>query len=222
MEKYILIIAGGRGKRIGGDVPKQFIEIAGRPLLMWTFEAFEFLKLEAKFVLVLNSDLIGLWKHLCRQYSFNIPHKVVEGGPKRFHSVKRGLNLIPGNSLVAIHDAVRPLVSKQTIQNCFTIANRKGNAVPAILVNESMRKIDGPLNQHVERNDYRLIQTPQTFISDKIKKAYQQNYHERFTDDATVFESAGESIQLVEGNRQNLKITYKEDLLYASKLLKLP
>ena len=219
MEKYILIVAGGKGLRLQSDVPKQFIEINGRPLLMWSFDAFKFLISKAYFVLVLNNDLIGQWKHLCVIHDFNIQHKIVEGGPKRYHSVKNGLNLIPNNALVAIHDAARPLVSEGTIRECFTIAQRKGNAIPAISINESLRETDGSLNRHVDRNKYKLVQTPQAFFSDKIKRAYLQNYHEHFTDDASVLESTGEPIQLVEGNRQNIKITTEEDLLYASAVL---
>jgi len=222
MEKYILIVAGGKGLRLQSNVPKQLVEIKGRPLLMWTFNAFRFLANEAHFVLVLDGDLIGQWKNLCRIHDFNIPHKIVEGGPKRFHSVKSGLNLIPNNALVAIHDAARPLVSEVTIRSCFSIAQRKGNAIPAITINESIRETDGSLNRHVDRNKYKLVQTPQTFYSDKIKRAYLQSYHEHFTDDASVLENTGEPIQLIEGNRQNIKITTEEDLLYASSILNLP
>lgn len=221
MDKYILIVAGGKGLRFESDLPKQLVEVNGKPLLMWSFDAFKFLKKTAQFVLVLNGDLIGQWKHLCVKHNFNIPHQIVEGGPKRFHSVKNGLNLVPNSVLVAIHDAVRPLVSERTIIDCFSVAYRKGNAVPAIVVNESLRETDGPLNHPVNRDKYKVVQTPQTFHSDKIKKAYQQSYREHFTDDATVLESTGEIIHLVEGNRENIKITNNSDLLFAESILKL-
>jgi 2-C-methyl-D-erythritol 4-phosphate cytidylyltransferase len=219
MDKYILIVAGGKGSRLHSEMPKQLIDINGLPLLMWTFKAFEFLKNQAHFVLVLNPDLIGPWKSFCQSHQFEIHHEIVEGGPKRFHSVKNGLNLIPDNALVAIHDAARPLVQRGLINEGFTVALRKGNAVPAIAVQDSMRMADGSVNQPVDRNKYRIIQTPQTFHAGKIKKAYFQSYDERFTDDASVFESTGEPIQLIEGDRLNIKITTSEDLLFASALL---
>jgi len=219
MDKYILIVAGGKGTRFSNDQPKQLIDINGIPLLIWTFKTFEFLKNQAHFVLVLNTDLIGLWKELCYMYKFNIKHKIVEGGPKRFHSVKNGLNLVPNNSLVAIHDGARPIVSKRVIQEGFLVAGRKGNAVPAIPVTESMRETDGSINGPVDRNKFRIIQTPQIFNAQKIKKAYNQSYDERFTDDATVFESLGETIQLIEGDKKNIKITTEEDLYFASSFL---
>lgn len=222
MDKYILIVAGGKGTRLQSDTPKQLIEINGRPLLMWTFDAFNFIKNTAHFILVLNSELIGHWKRLCHLHGFNTPHQIVEGGPKRFHSVKNGLSHIPNNVLVAIHDAARPLVSESTVYNCFSIAQRKGNGIPAIAVNESLRHTDGPLNRPVDRSKYKLVQTPQVFQADKIKNAYQQVYNERFTDDATVLESTGEQIHLTEGNRENIKITTREDLLFAENVLKLP
>lgn len=219
MEKYILIVAGGKGSRLDIDQPKQLIDINGLPLLMWTFRAFEFLKNQAHFILVLNADLIGFWRELCHMHHFDFKHKVVEGGPKRFHSVKNGLNLVPENALVAIHDAVRPIVTESIIREAFLVAARKGNAVPAIAVTESLRETDGSINRPVDRNKYRIVQTPQTFIAGKIKKAYHQSYDERFTDDATVLESTGETIQLIEGNRNNIKITTEEDLRYISALL---
>lgn len=220
MEKYILIVAGGKGVRMDSDEPKQLAVINGKPLLMWTFEAFNFLKNTANFVLVLNSNLIGSWNHLCQVNQFNFRHEIVEGGPKRFHSVKNGLHFVPDNSLVAIHDAVRPLVSKKVINACFSIAERKGNAIPAVAVNDSIRETDASINWSVNRNNYKIIQTPQTFKSDNIKRAYLQTYHEKFTDDASVLESAGGKIQLVDGDPENIKITTTNDLIFTSALLK--
>jgi len=202
------------------EMPKQLIDINGLPLLMWTFKSFEFLKNQAHFVLVLNTEIIGLWKSLCQSHQFEIHHEIIEGGPKRFHSVKNGLKLIPDNALVAIHDAVRPLVPRGIINEGFTVAMRKGNAIPAIPIQDSIRKTDGSVNQPVDRNKYRIIQTPQIFHAAKIKKAYFQSYDERFTDDASVFESTGEQIQLIEGDKLNIKITTPEDLLFASALLR--
>jgi 2-C-methyl-D-erythritol 4-phosphate cytidylyltransferase len=219
MEKYILLVAGGKGSRFNSDQPKQLIDINGIPLLIWTFKAFEFLKNHAHFVLVLHTDLIGLWKELCYLHNFDLKHTVVEGGPKRFHSVKNGLKLIPDNSLVTIHDAVRPIVSRTMIKEGFLVSGRKGNAVPAIPITESIRETDGSINRPVDRNKYRIIQTPQTFYAQKIKMAYNQSYDERFTDDATVLESLGEPIQLIEGDKKNIKITTEEELHFVTALL---
>lgn len=218
MEKFFLIVAGGKGLRMNIDEPKQFVEINGKPLLMRTFEAFIFYKDTAKFVLVLNPDLIGRWKHLCQLHQFNFKHEIVEGGPKRFHSVKNGLRNIPDDTLVAIHDANRPFVSDQVINFGFAIAERKGNAIPAVVINESVRQIDGSINWSVNRNNYKLIQTPQFFKSNEIKQAYLQAYHEKYTDDASVLESGGNKIQLIDGNPENIKITEPGDLIYASAL----
>lgn len=218
MEKYILIVAGGKGLRMNMDEPKQFVEINGKPLLMRTFEAFGYYKNMAKFVLVLHPDFIGRWKHLCQLHQFNFRHEIVEGGPKRFHSVKNGLRHIPDEVLVAIHDANRPFVSEQVIKLGFAVAERKGNAIPAAMIGESIREIDASINWSVNRNNYKIIQTPQIFISNGIKRAYLQAYHETFTDDASVLESAGDKIQLIDGNPENIKITNLTDLFYATAL----
>jgi 2-C-methyl-D-erythritol 4-phosphate cytidylyltransferase len=221
MQPYILITAGGKGKRMESGLPKQFIPISGKPVLMHTFNAFSFLFNTAEFILVLHEDLIGAWKKICIQHDFTISHRIVEGGPKRFHSVKSGLNHVPAGSLVAIHDAVRPLVSEKTIKYCFSVAGKKGNAVPAIPISESMREVDGALNHSVDRDNYKIIQTPQVFHSSLIRKAYQQAYDGRFTDDASVLESIGETIHLVEGNKENIKITDPVDLAVAEKMLQI-
>jgi len=219
MDKYILLVAGGKGSRVGGP-PKQFEILLGFPLLMHTFHAFDFLSNTAKFILVLPEDKVGYWNQLCQKYDFQISHQVISGGPKRFYSVKRGLGLVPDNAVVAIHDGVRPLVSADTINRCFEIALKKGNAIPAISVRESVRETDGPLNKLFDRNKLKIVQTPQVFYSSLIKKAYHQNYREYFTDDASVLESTGEVIHLVEGNDENIKITGPADLIIAEALLK--
>ena len=219
MEHYILIVAAGKGQRIGGK-PKQFTELSGLPILMHTLHAFDFPGHRAKFVLVLSENDIAHWKELCFQYDFTIPHQIISGGPKRFYSVKRGLSLVPDEVLVAIHDGVRPLVSVDTIQRTFNMAQRKGSAIPAVPVNESVRETDGSLNKPVDRRKLRIIQTPQVFYSSLIKKAYHQNYRDSFTDDASVLESTGQPIYLVEGNPENIKITTPADLIMTEALLK--
>jgi len=219
MKKYVIIVAGGKGKRMGTEQPKQFLEVGALPLLMRTFYAFSFLSETVEFILVLPADATDYWKKLCKTHNFTIPHQITESGPKRFHSVKSGLKLVPDNALVAIHDAVRPFVSKQVIAACFTMAARKGNAVPVIPVNESLREFSGSLNKTIDRNKLRLVQTPQVFYSSEIKRAYQQTYNETFTDDATVLERMGVQIHLVEGNPENIKITSPTDLLFAQAMI---
>lgn len=219
MQQYVLIVAGGKGERMKSAVPKQFIELQGKPMLMRTFEAFLNAAVHREFVIVLPGDYISEWKNLCQFHDFQIKHQIVESGPKRFHSVKSGLNLVPDNVLVAIHDAARPFVSKETIQRCFYTASRKGNAVPAVNFTESVREVSGALNKIVDRNHLKIIQTPQVFNSLQIKNAYKQNFRETFTDDANVLESAGFQINLVEGNPENIKITYPSDVEFAEFLL---
>lgn len=218
MKHYVLIVAGGKGERINSIVPKQFIEINGKPLLMRTLEAFVNETTNPEFILVLPREQIAEWKKLCQIHQFQIDPKIAEGGPKRFHSVKSGLKLVPENVLVAIHDANRPFVSKETVRRCFEMASRKGNAVPVINFTESVREVSGVMNKVVNRSRLRIIQTPQVFLSNHIKKAYQQNFSEEFTDDACVLEKAGFQINLVEGNIENRKITYQADLIYAEHL----
>jgi 2-C-methyl-D-erythritol 4-phosphate cytidylyltransferase len=219
MKQYVLIVAGGKGERMQTSIPKQFIEINGKPMLMHTMEAFLNDATNPDFIIALPRELIVEWKKLCQLHHFKITHQIAEGGPKRFHSVKSGLKLVPDNALVAIHDAARPFVSKDTIQRCFEMASRKGNAAPVVPFNESVREVSGVLNKVVDRPNLRIVQTPQAFHSSLIKNAYKQNYSEEFTDDASVLEKAGYQINLVEGNVENLKITFPADIPLAEFLL---
>ena len=211
MEKYLLVVAGGFGSRFSSEIPKQFTDLNGIPVLMHTINAFLFLD-NLHIVLILPSQFIEVWEKLCTQHDFDVVHQIVEGGPKRFHSVKSGLKLVPDDYLVAIHDGVRPLVSKNTILQCFDMATRKGNGIPSMPIQESVRSSDGILNKPIDRKNIFIIQTPQVFHSTLIKKAYRQNYDESFLDDATVLESYGEQIYLTEGNKENIKITDNLDL----------
>lgn len=215
MKKFALIVAGGSGSRMNSNIPKQFIEINRRPVLMHTFDAFFNFDPNLEFILVLPKDQLTLWKSICEKHSFQFKHKIAFGGKTRFNSVKNGLEQISGEGIVFIHDGVRPLVSVQTLKNCFEIAVEKGNALPVITVSESVRVIEGTENRAVDRTKYFLVQTPQTFQTGIIQNAYKQSENEMFTDDASVLESTGESIHLVEGNRENIKITYPEDLILA-------
>jgi 2-C-methyl-D-erythritol 4-phosphate cytidylyltransferase len=220
MNKYAIIVAGGKGIRMNSDLPKQFIELNGLPLLMHTFNAFHSFDSTIQYILVLPEHNIPVWKELCIKYNFNTEHKITIGGETRFHSVKNGLSLIWDEGIVFIHDGVRPLVSSATISNCYETALEKGNALPVISQSESLREIRDNSNISVDRSRYFSVQTPQTFRVSLIKNAYEQPYSEHFTDDATVLESKGYAINIVEGNRQNIKITYPEDIIIAEALLK--
>jgi len=220
VRKFALIVAGGSGSRMNSRVPKQFHLIKGKPLLMHTFDAFLKSDPDFEFVLVLPGNQITRWKELCNKYRFSRNHTIAGGGETRFQSVKNGLKKIQDEGIVFIHDGVRPLVSAQTIQNCFKTALEKGNALPVIPPAESVREIFDGENRAVNRERFLLVQTPQTFRVSLIKKAYSRHFSEKFTDDASVLESAGEKIHLVEGNRENIKITYPGDLTIAEAFLK--
>lgn len=219
MKKFALIVAGGSGSRMGNEIPKQFMEMAGKPVLMHTIEAFLAYDPEIEIVLVLPAHHFGLWEELCRRYRFNHIHRLGKGGQYRFDSVANGLKMIEGEGLVFIHDGVRPLVSRATLQRCCDLAAEKGNAIPAVKVVESIRWEEGNLNKPIDRNKVWLIQTPQTFRVSLIREAYRQEFREEFTDDASVMESLGYRIYLTEGNRENIKITWPVDLLWAETLL---
>ncbi len=219
MELFIIIVAGGKGERMKSRLPKQFIEIAGKPVVIHTFEAFKKYYNKARFILVLPEMEIGRWKHIKYHYDFTLPHQLVEGGPTRFHSVKNGLLHVPAGSLVLIHDAARPLVSETTVSNCIRTASIHGNAVPVVPVTESVRSIEKGISKAEPREKLFRVQTPQAFKSDLIKKAYDVVYHDRFTDDASVLEAMGHQIFTVEGNPENIKITLPADLGFAEFLL---
>jgi 2-C-methyl-D-erythritol 4-phosphate cytidylyltransferase len=220
LKKYSIIVAGGSGTRMGTEIPKQFIEINGMPVIMHTINAFYNFDNNIEIIIVLPSKFIDYWKKLCVQYKFNIEHKIADGGPARFHSVKSGLNAIKdNNSIVAIHDSVRPLVSKKVIESAFYNAEIYGNAIPVIKINESIREKDGFINRPANRENFYIVQTPQCFKTEIIKKAYTQNYNDLFTDDASVIESIGETIHLIEGNPENIKITTPVDLIFAKAII---
>ncbi len=222
MQKYILIVAGGKGNRFKSDIPKQFIKLLDFPILMHTINAFYNYDNSIEIIVVLPEEQIEYWKNLCQTYHFGINHTLVKGGEFRFHSVKNGLAMVKPGGLVGIHDGVRPLIDKDTIRKCFEMAKKEGNAIPVIDLVDSVREInpDGS-SLMVDRSKYRLIQTPQVFKTELILKAFEQAFTPSFTDDASVLESIyPNSIKLVYGNRQNLKITTAEDLIYAEAILK--
>lgn len=216
MKKYIIIVAGGKGLRMGGEIPKQFLPIGGKPVLMRTMEAFHAYDAEIQIVLVLPVAQQAYWKELCDQYAFTLPYRLADGGETRFHSVKNGLDTIPTDeeALVGVHDGVRPFVSAEVIARCYAEAARVGAVVPVTDVVETVRHLeDGGGSTTVSRDEYKLVQTPQVFSLALLKQAYAQPYVPAFTDDASVVEALGHEVTLVQGNRENIKITTPFDLV---------
>lgn len=201
-------------------IPKQFIELQGKPILMHTLQKFFDALPAAILIVVLAKEYEDTWKTLCKQHQFSIVHTLTTGGATRYESVKNGLELVPDAAVVGIHDAARPLVSTATIVKAFEEAELMGNASPAIPLTDSIRRVKGKENTAVDRNQYTIVQTPQCFQSHLIKKAFLKPYQTDFTDDATVLEAFGEKIHLIEGNRENIKITTSQDLIIAEALLK--
>lgn len=215
-KNHVIIVAGGTGSRMRSDIPKQFLKIKGTPIIVLSLQQFFLFDPMIGVVIAVHKDYEKHLSGLIKKYFPEKKIKVVLGGETRFHSVKNALETITEvNAVVGIHDAARPFVSVEVIKNCFSIAAKKGNAIPAITLSESVRKVSKSKNQAVNRNDYKVIQTPQCFRSGLIKKAFEKRYSPKFTDDATVLESIGERINLVEGNFENIKITNPNDLIIA-------
>lgn len=222
MSHYAIIVAGGSGERMGTGVPKQFLFIGGRPIVMHTLDAFARHDPSIQLILVLPFEQVGYWEELCKECDFRINHKVRYGGKTRFDSVKNGLSEIPPdeNSLIAVHDGVRPFVSKETLDRCFEKAAEKGSAIPVIDINESVRMIEEAGNKHINRDQLKKIQTPQVFRTKLLLEAYNLPYDASFTDSASVVEKLGETIYLVKGDIENIKITTPFDLKVAEAILK--
>lgn len=220
-KEYAVIVAGGKGTRIKSHVPKQFLELDGLPVLMHTINAFFRYSAEIIVILVLPEGDFETWKALCLRHGFS-KHSLIlqKGGDTRFQSVKKGLEKIEGEGLVAIHDGVRPLASEDIIGASFRLAAVHKSAVAAVRLKESIRIVDQDTTKAVDRSRFRLIQTPQTFDVHLIKKAYEMREDSTLTDDASVAERAGHTISLFEGSYENLKITTEEDLVIAEALLK--
>ena len=217
MKRYSIIVAGGSGTRMGGETPKQFLLLKGKPLLMYCIEKFS--KHCDQVIVVLADERMQEWKELCTQFNFTVNHQLVSGGVMRAESVRNGLEAIEGESIVAIHDAARPLISEKLIEKLFTVAEQQGSAIPVIKLGDSLRKVDGNESKAVDRNDYRLVQTPQCFDFFLLKKAFLQPGYRNFTDEASLAEAAGYTVQLVEGEVNNIKITLPGDLSYAEALM---
>lgn len=221
---YVIIVAGGKGLRMGSDIPKQFLPIGGKPVLMRTLERFREYSPTLQIILVLPKSQQDYWKELCQKHNFTVAYQLADGGETRFHSVQHGLALIPDDAegVVGVHDGVRPFPSIDVIKNCYEMARAKKAVIPVIPVVETVRHLEGESSVTVPRGDYRLVQTPQTFDIQLLKAANRQPYNEGFTDDASVVEAFGYDVTLVEGNRENIKITTPFDMTIAEALLQQP
>ncbi|HEY9551928.1 MAG TPA: 2-C-methyl-D-erythritol 4-phosphate cytidylyltransferase [Prevotella sp.] len=212
---YIIIVAGGKGLRMGGDLPKQFLPLGGKPILMHTIERFKACDDQLNIILVLPREQQDYWRNLCKEHCFGIAHSIADGGSTRFESSKNGLALIPDEAegVVGIHDGVRPFVSNRVINDCYHTALEEYAAIPVLPVTDTLRYIDAQGGgKNVLRSDYRVVQTPQCFDIQLLKQAFAQPYSEAFTDDASVVEALGCQVTMVEGNRENIKITTPFDL----------
>jgi len=217
--EYALLVAGGKGTRIKSSLPKQFIELVGKPILLHTIEAFISYSDNIKIILVLPEDDFPIWESICKKFNFSYPIVLQKGGETRFQSVKNGLGRIEGEGLVAIHDGVRPLISSDIIGASFRLAAAHQSAVAAVRLKESIRMTDQDNTKAMDRSKFRIIQTPQTFHLQLIKKAYEIKEDPNLTDDASVAEKAGHIISLFEGSYENIKITTSEDLVVAEALM---
>ena len=222
MKNYVIIVAGGKGLRMGSDIPKQFLPIGGRPVLMRTIERFQAYSPTLQIILVLPKAQQDYWRQLCRDYHFAVEYLLADGGETRFHSVQNGLALIPDDAegVVGVHDGVRPFPSIEVIRRCYETAREKKAVIPVIPVVETVRQLEGATSFTVPRDDYRLVQTPQCFDIQLLKAANRQPYNDGFTDDASVVEAYGHSITLVEGNRENIKITTPYDITVAEAIIR--
>ena len=218
MKKHIIIVAGGKGLRMGGDIPKQFLPVCGKPVLMRTLEAFHVYDASIHLILVLPVSQQAYWKQLCEEYQFDLMHEIADGGETRFHSVKNGLALVKEDGLVGVHDGVRPFVSQEVIARCYDEALSLKAVIPVVGVVETVRHLTEEGGETVPRDQYKLVQTPQVFDVALLRRAYEQTYTDMFTDDASVVEALGENVYLVEGNRENIKLTTPFDLKLAELL----
>lgn len=223
MKKYIIVVAGGKGTRMGGGMPKQFQSLGEKPVVMLTLERLHAIDPGIQLILVLPADHFELWKELCKKHSFAVPLLLAQGGSTRFHSVQNGLAQVDDidEALVGVHDGVRPFVSPRVLADCFREAWINGAAVPMIDLQDSLRHIVGGngATEVVPRDRYRLVQTPQVFKLSLLRRAYEQRFIEEFTDDASVVEALGEQVVAVEGNRENIKLTTPFDLMIAKTII---
>ncbi len=220
MKNDLIIVAGGSGTRMGASIPKQFLELDGLPIIMHTIKRFERYDANFSIIIALPKNEFERWYQLAEIHNFTKKCKIVVGGETRFNTVKNALEQIDNDSYTFVHDAVRPLVSQKTIHRCFETALKYGTSIPIVDVLESIRYVDENKHYPVARDKFKIVQTPQVFRSEILKKSYQQNFKSEYTDDASVVESSGYQIHIVEGNRENIKITTPFDLQIAEILIK--
>ena len=220
IKKYAVIVAGGRGLRMGSAVPKQFLPILGKPLLCYAIQAFAATIRGINIILVLPSDQLNSAKTVLKSYLGNIEVTTVAGGENRYESVQNGLKKVNNDGVVFIHDGVRPLVSQDLIQRCYQQAVEKGSAIPVVPVMDSIRIVENGSSHPINREHLRIVQTPQTFMTSIILPAFQQEYQPAFTDEANVVEAYGTPVHLIDGALENIKVTTPEDMLIAETLLK--
>jgi 2-C-methyl-D-erythritol 4-phosphate cytidylyltransferase len=220
-KKYsVVIVAGGKGYRVGGDIPKQFIPIGSKPLLMHTIEAFYSFRMDMRIIIVLPKEFVLLWQELCEEYHFLINHSVVVGGETRFHSVKNGLKEVSPEDIVAIHDGARPFVTPKLIESCFKEAlDNQCGIIPVVDESNSVRRIIENGSEIIDRSELKLVQTPQVFPAHMLQRAYQIEYDSSYTDDASVAEKNGIDIKLIQGEITNIKITTSFDIVMAEHLV---
>lgn len=219
MQKSFIITAGGIGKRMGTATPKQFLLLAGKPVLMHTIENLHRFDPEAQLVLTLPAEHEENWNQLCRDYHFSIPHSAVAGGRERFHSIQHALAVCTG-TIIAVHDGVRPFVSTATLERLFTAISETEAVIPVVSLKESLREVSEHHNTAVDRSDYKIVQTPQVFKASVLHEAYQQPFTDQITDDARLVEQLGIAITLVEGNDENIKLTTPSDWVFAEAIIK--
>ena len=215
MEKSVIIVAGGQGMRFSEEKPKQFFYIRERPLMMHTIDLFHYYDRRIQIIVCLPESWFSYWESICEQFHFDVPHTLSEGGDTRYHTVKNALPKLKKGNLVGIHDAVRPLLYRKTIDDCYNAAEEHGAAIPCVGLNDSIREITDSGSRYTDRKSFRLVQTPQVFSYDILTKAYQGDYSEAYTDDASVVEHSGQQIHIVGGNPENFKITTPDDMVYA-------
>jgi 2-C-methyl-D-erythritol 4-phosphate cytidylyltransferase len=220
MQRSTIIVAGGSGKRMGAAVPKQFLLLKGKPLLMWAIDVFHRFDATMQLIVVLPKDHHATWEDLCAEHRSNIPHTLVSGGAERFHSTLEGLKAVTHEGLVAVHDGVRPLVSAELIARCFDAAEVHGAAIPVVPISSSVRQVEDQGSHAVDRSRLRTVQTPQCFQVPLLRRAFELPYDPAFTDEATLMERLGVEVQLVDGEERNIKVTTPFDLQVAEVVLK--
>jgi 2-C-methyl-D-erythritol 4-phosphate cytidylyltransferase len=220
MKNFAIIVAGGTGSRMKGEVPKQFTLLNGKPVILYSIEAFYLFDPSVQIILVIHPDYFLLWKQITSKFQISIPFRVADGGGTRFESVKNGLKLIEDDGFVAVHDAARPVINADFLKKLFAVASIYGSAIPVVPVTDTIRIIDGDISHQQDRTFLRAVQTPQVFKVSELQRAYMQLYEPNFTDDGSVMESSRFPVHLAEGKRENIKITHLEDIALAEVLIK--